>query len=190
MPDITDLLKRWPFLPDDAVVPIKVVEAVTSLSGRTIRYDPRFEKIWLSENRYGYRVGAVKKILLGAWQQFGDVAERVVESCADIRDHQRRMQSELNRRKESPSRRRSRCWMILAPMSSQSSCRAKIWVKRFVFIGIREPPTASQRCRQISRICVTLDLSRSLRPARRFWHPRWPPHSCVEQPSEPPWTSF
>src|SRR6516164_6996756 len=89
-----------------------------------------------------------------------------------------------------PSQRQSGCWIILAPLSSQSSCLAKIWVKRFVFIGIRPPPTASQRCRQILRICVTPDLSQSLRKARGFWRPRWPPHSCAELPSEPPWTSF
>src|SRR5215472_5720547 len=89
-----------------------------------------------------------------------------------------------------PSQRQSGCWIILAPLSSQSSCLAKIWVKRFVFIGIRQPPTVSQRCRQILRICVTPDLSQSLRPARGFWRPRWPPHSCAELPSEQPWTSF
>jgi Asp-tRNA(Asn)/Glu-tRNA(Gln) amidotransferase A subunit family amidase len=56
-------------------------------------------------------------------------------------------------------------------MSIQSNCPAKIWAKRFVFTGIREPPTALQRCRQILRICVTPDLSQSLRPARGFWRP-------------------
>jgi len=78
MPDLVDLLKRWAFLPDDAVVPIKVVAAVTSLSERTIRYDPRFEKVWLTPNRYGYRVGPIKKILLGDWRSLGDIAARVV----------------------------------------------------------------------------------------------------------------
>jgi alkylhydroperoxidase/carboxymuconolactone decarboxylase family protein YurZ len=38
---------------------------------------------------------------VGEWQQLGDIAERVAESCsADIRDHQRKMQAELNRRRE------------------------------------------------------------------------------------------
>jgi hypothetical protein len=37
----------------------------------------------------------------GNWQQVGAVAQRVVDSScgADIRDHQRKMQAELNRRK-------------------------------------------------------------------------------------------
>ena len=76
--------------------PIKVVAAVTSLSERTIRYDPRFEKVWLTPNRYGYRVGPIKKILLGDWRSLGDIAARVVGG-ADIRDTQIRMQAELDR---------------------------------------------------------------------------------------------
>ena|SRR5438874_1132978 len=37
----------------------------------------------------------------GNWQRLGDVIERVVESCgSDIRDHQRKMQRELNRREK------------------------------------------------------------------------------------------
>jgi hypothetical protein len=79
MPDLNDLLKRWPSLPDEAVVHTKVVAAVTGLSERTIRYDPRFERVYLTPNRYGFRVGSVKKILSGDWQKFWDIAERVVE---------------------------------------------------------------------------------------------------------------
>jgi hypothetical protein len=65
MPDINDLLKRWPSLPDEAVVHTKVVSAVTGLSERTVRYDPRFERVYLTDNRYGFRVGVVRKILAG-----------------------------------------------------------------------------------------------------------------------------
>ena len=36
-----------------------------------------------------------------SWQEIGDVAQRVVESCsADIRDHNIKMHAELNRRRE------------------------------------------------------------------------------------------
>jgi hypothetical protein len=81
MPSIDDLLKRWPSLPDDAVVPAKLVAIVTGLSERTIRYGPRFERIQLTPNRYGYRVGTVRRILAGGnWQRVGDVAQRVVDS--------------------------------------------------------------------------------------------------------------
>ena len=60
-------------------------------------------KTRLSEGRVGYRMCDIKEWLdarrePSAWQQVGDVAQRVVGS-ADIRDHQRKMQAELNRRK-------------------------------------------------------------------------------------------
>jgi predicted DNA-binding transcriptional regulator AlpA len=61
-------------------------------------------KTRLSEGRVGYRVCDIKEWLDarregGSWQQLGDVAQRVVESCsADIRDHSIKMQRELNRR--------------------------------------------------------------------------------------------
>jgi hypothetical protein len=101
MPDTNELLKRWPYLPDDAVVHTKVVAAVTGLSERTVRYDPRFKRVYLTSGRYGFRVGEVKRILTGAtWQQLGDAAQRVVECSADIRDHSIKMQRELNRRRE------------------------------------------------------------------------------------------
>jgi hypothetical protein len=101
MPDTNELLKRWPSLPDEAVAHIKLVAAVTGLSERTVRHDPRFERVYVTQNRYGIRVGNVRKVLAGEnWHKLGDVAQRVVESCsADIRDHGIKMQRELNRRK-------------------------------------------------------------------------------------------
>jgi len=65
MTEITELLKRWPSLPDEAVVHCKVTAAVTGLSERTIRYDPRFERVYLTKTRYGNRVGNVRKVLAG-----------------------------------------------------------------------------------------------------------------------------
>jgi hypothetical protein len=65
MADLTELLKRWPSLPDEAVVNCKVTAAVTGLSERTIRYDPRFERVYLTPNRYGNRVGNIRKVLAG-----------------------------------------------------------------------------------------------------------------------------
>jgi hypothetical protein len=101
MADIAEILERWPSLPDEAVVHCKITSALTGLSERTVRYDPRLERVYLTKTRYGHRVGQVRKVLAGEnWRELGDVAERVVESCgADIRDHQRKMQAELNRRK-------------------------------------------------------------------------------------------
>jgi len=42
-----------------------VTAAVTGLSERTIRYDPRFERVYLTKSRYGNRVGNVRKVLAG-----------------------------------------------------------------------------------------------------------------------------
>ena len=49
MAELTDLLKRWPSLPDEAVVNCKLTAAVTGLSERTVRYDPRFERVYLTK---------------------------------------------------------------------------------------------------------------------------------------------
>jgi hypothetical protein len=65
MSEINKLLKRWPYLPDDAIVHSKVTAAVTGLSERTVRYDPRLERVYLTPTRYGHRVRDIKKILSG-----------------------------------------------------------------------------------------------------------------------------
>jgi hypothetical protein len=100
MTELADLLKRWPSLPDEAIAHSKLVAAVTGLSERTIRYDTRLKRIYLTPTRYGFRVGDVKEFLAGDnWQPIGAAAQRVVESCgADIRDHNIRMQAELDRK--------------------------------------------------------------------------------------------
>lgn len=61
MADLTELLRRWPLLPDDAVVPSKLTAAVTSLSERSIRCHPDLK----GKTRYGFRAGDVRKILAG-----------------------------------------------------------------------------------------------------------------------------
>jgi hypothetical protein len=65
MAKLTEVLKLWPSMPDEAVVGTKVTAAVTGLSERTVRYDPRFERIYLTATRYGHRVGQVRKVLAG-----------------------------------------------------------------------------------------------------------------------------
>jgi predicted DNA-binding transcriptional regulator AlpA len=63
-------------------------------------------KTRLSEGRIGYRVCDIEAWLDKrregeSWKKLGDIAQHVVESCgADIRDHQRRMQDELNRQRK------------------------------------------------------------------------------------------
>jgi predicted DNA-binding transcriptional regulator AlpA len=63
-------------------------------------------KVQISERRIGYVTADVeewlnaKRRIAGDWQQIGDAAQRVAEQCgADIRDHNIKMQRELNRQK-------------------------------------------------------------------------------------------
>jgi hypothetical protein len=63
MTELTELLKRWSSLPDEAVVNSKLTAAITGLSERTVRYDPRFERVYLTKTRYGQRVGDIRKML-------------------------------------------------------------------------------------------------------------------------------
>jgi hypothetical protein len=65
MTDLTELLRRWDSLPDDAIAPSKLTAAVTSLSERSIRYHPDLKRVYLNKSRYGFRVGDVRKMLAG-----------------------------------------------------------------------------------------------------------------------------
>ena len=58
MTELTELLRRWSSLPDEAIVNSKLTAAITGLSERVIRYDPRFERVYLTKTRYGQRVRA------------------------------------------------------------------------------------------------------------------------------------
>jgi hypothetical protein len=60
---LDEQIKRFPLLPDEAAVATKVTEAITGLSGRTIRYHPGLRRVWLSKSRYGQRAGDVRKLL-------------------------------------------------------------------------------------------------------------------------------
>jgi len=59
MTELTELLKRWSSLPDEAVVNSKLTAAITGLSERTVRY----ERVYLTKTRYGQRVGDIRKML-------------------------------------------------------------------------------------------------------------------------------
>jgi hypothetical protein len=63
---LNELLRRFPSLPDEAVVPTKVTSAITSLSERTIRYHPGLPRRWISRGRYGQGVGDIRKLVGGA----------------------------------------------------------------------------------------------------------------------------
>ena len=101
MTDLLEILKRYDALPPSAVVSSKAAAAILGVSERVVRYHPGLPRVQLTTQRYGFRKSDIEKLSRDGWQQIGTVAQRVVESCgADIRDHQRKMQAELNREKE------------------------------------------------------------------------------------------
>jgi len=60
---LRQILERFDFLPDDAVVPSKVTAIVLGLSERVVRYHPHLKRVTVSEGRYGQRVGDIRKIV-------------------------------------------------------------------------------------------------------------------------------
>jgi hypothetical protein len=62
-PKLRELLERFDSLPDDAIAPTKLTATVTGLSERTVRYHPQLKRHWVSPDRYGQRVGDVRKLL-------------------------------------------------------------------------------------------------------------------------------
>ena len=103
---LREALERFPSKPDEALESAEVSAAVLKCSQRTLRYHPDAERIYITPTRYNYRVGNIREIAKNgfnrsSWQSVGDAAQRVVESCgADVRDTQRRMQAELDKRRE------------------------------------------------------------------------------------------
>jgi hypothetical protein len=103
MATVTDslalVLSRYDALPPSAVLSAKATAAILGMSERSIRYHPNLPRVQLAAGRYGFRKSDIEKLSRDGWRPIGDAIQRVVESCgADIRDTQRRMQAELNRR--------------------------------------------------------------------------------------------
>jgi hypothetical protein len=98
--DLLEILKRYDALPPSAVVSSKAAAAILGVSERVVRYHPGLPRVQLTTQRYGFRKSDIEKLSRDGWQPIGDAAQRVVESCgADIRDHQIKMQRELDRQK-------------------------------------------------------------------------------------------
>jgi hypothetical protein len=101
MTDLLEILKRYEALPPSAVVSPKATAAILGMSERSVRYHPSLPRVQVAAGRYGFRKSDIEKLSRDGWQQLGEVAQRVAESCsADVRDHQRKMQRELNRQRE------------------------------------------------------------------------------------------
>jgi len=55
-------LERFSSLPDEAVISSKLAAIILDISERTTRYHPHLRRIWVSEGRYGFQVGQVRKL--------------------------------------------------------------------------------------------------------------------------------
>jgi hypothetical protein len=98
-------LERFASKPDDALESIAVAAAFLGCSERKLRYHPLARRVYIGPNRYNLQVGNIRQMAGESWQQLGDVAQRVVESCgADVRTHAIKQQRELNRRREKENR--------------------------------------------------------------------------------------
>jgi hypothetical protein len=56
-------LRSFDAQPDDAVLSTKATARITGLSERTVRYHPQLPRHYVSADRYGQRVGDVRKLL-------------------------------------------------------------------------------------------------------------------------------
>src|SRR6516164_1732621 len=79
-PDKTLLaLRSFDAQPDDAVLSTKATARITGLSERTIRYHPQLPRHYVSADRYGQRVGDVRKLLRDGAALSADVLRLVQE---------------------------------------------------------------------------------------------------------------
>ena len=62
---LREILERFSVLPDEAVSSSKITAIILGVSERTVRYHPRLPRVQISENRYGQRVGDIRKLTRG-----------------------------------------------------------------------------------------------------------------------------
>jgi hypothetical protein len=60
-----ETLRDFDALPNSAVVSAPVVAALTGLCEKSIRHHPKLKRIYVSRDRYGYRVGELRALLRG-----------------------------------------------------------------------------------------------------------------------------
>jgi hypothetical protein len=60
-----ELVRNFDALPDDAVVPTKVIEILLNTSEWTLRRNPPLRRVQLSAVRFGYRVGDIRALVRG-----------------------------------------------------------------------------------------------------------------------------
>ncbi len=62
MNNTLEALQRFDALPDDAVVPSRITGMILGISERTVRYHPHLPRVQISPQRYGQRVGDIRKL--------------------------------------------------------------------------------------------------------------------------------
>jgi hypothetical protein len=62
MQNIHEILERFNSLPDDAILPSRVTAIILGMSERTVRYHLHLPRVRISRQRYGQRVGDVRKL--------------------------------------------------------------------------------------------------------------------------------
>jgi hypothetical protein len=60
--DLHEALARFNVLPDDAILPTRVTAIILGVSERTVRYHPCLPRVHISQQRYGQRVGDIRKL--------------------------------------------------------------------------------------------------------------------------------
>jgi hypothetical protein len=62
---LADYLKSFDSLPDDALLPPKPAALLLGISMRTLRRTPPVRKVAVTAQRFGYRVGDIRKLVRG-----------------------------------------------------------------------------------------------------------------------------
>jgi hypothetical protein len=75
-------LQSFDAQPDDAVLSTKATARITGLSERTVRYHPQLPRHYVSADRYGQRVGDVRKLLRDGAALSADILRLVQEVSA------------------------------------------------------------------------------------------------------------
>jgi hypothetical protein len=60
-----ELVRHFDALPDDALVPTKVLEIMINTSEWTLRRNPPLRRVQISQKRFGYRVGDIRALARG-----------------------------------------------------------------------------------------------------------------------------
>jgi hypothetical protein len=60
-----EFVRNWDSLPDDAVIPTKIAAFFLGIDERTVRYHPALTRVQLSQGRYGFRCGDLRKLARG-----------------------------------------------------------------------------------------------------------------------------